>query len=147
MTTWTLHATGRRDTTDWPDLARLPLHAAWADNDGFHISDHLPATTPRTTHLWAWTRQQWLRIRIDHPHWWGAALTTDTTAPSQLFTTATEPVEHLTIEAILHWPPSAGEIAQRTVHPGDALTGYRMISLSPTRARTATFYGTQDTTR
>ncbi|MGW5440569.1 hypothetical protein [Nocardia asteroides] len=145
MTTpWTLHATGRRDSTDWKHLPTDVFHAAWADNDGFHITDRLPAAPPRTTHLWAWTRHHWLRIRIDHPHWWACALTHDT-APGTLFTAAREPVDHLTAEPVLHWAPGAGEIAQRRLHPADALTGHRMIALSPTRAATATFYGTEDT--
>ncbi|MEW1734430.1 hypothetical protein AB0346_00570 [Nocardia beijingensis] len=143
--TATLHATGPRTSTDWHHLTRTPMNAAWADTDGFHLTDHIPATPPHTTHLWAWIRHHWLRLRIDHPHWWGAALTLDTAPTGEIWLPDPEPVYHLTVTPILHWPPGAGEIQQRRLTPTDALTRNRMIALTPTRADTATFYGTTDT--
>jgi hypothetical protein len=40
---------------------------AWADIDGFHIlpAAELPHDSPHATHLWAWTANRCLRMRID----------------------------------------------------------------------------------
>lgn len=143
--TWTLHATGPRPLGDWPHLTTTAMHAAWADTLGFHITEALPDTPPHTTHLWAWTTGCWLRVRVDHPHWWAAALTHDTTPTGTAWRPDPERLPSTTIHPILHWPPGAGEIAQRTLTPTGILTTYRMIALTPLRANTATFYGTTDT--
>lgn len=142
--TWTMLGTGRRTADDWAALvAALPaMTAAWADLAGFHI-DVVPATAPPTSHLWAWSPGTWLRVRVDQPFWWAALLTTRPgIANHDLWVTTEEP---LTVDQreVIHWPPDAGEVAQRRVSPADALT-LRMVELVPLRATTATFLGSRD---
>lgn len=74
--TWNLHGSGRRNHSSWEHLHATTRNwtAAWADIDGFHLN-HLPDQPPVATHLWAWTTNTWLRVRIDDSHWWAALLT------------------------------------------------------------------------
>jgi hypothetical protein len=142
---WTLLGSGRRANTDWVALGEaLPdVTAAWADLDGFHISS-LPPTAPLSTHLWAWAPGLWLRVRLDQPHWWAALLRASApTTACTLWQQQTLP--DVAIEPILHWPPSAGQIAQRRISPEHALATFQMAQLTPLLPGTATFLGTADT--
>jgi hypothetical protein len=148
MSTYTLHGTGRRTPDDWPTLrAALPaLTAAWADLTGFHIAEDLPAVPPTGTHLWAWAPHHWLRVRLDHDHWWAALLSgPSTTERTHLLWSTRDTVTDVHTDPIEHWPPGAGEVAQRRLTPTDALTTYRMVQLVPLRPTTATFLGTTGT--
>ena len=40
------------------------VQAAWFDNDGWHEGP-LALDAPLTTHLWAWGRDRWIRMRVD----------------------------------------------------------------------------------
>lgn len=136
--------TGRHDVANWPVLmaALQTMTAAWADLTGFHVDD-VPAAAPQTSHLWAWSPGNWLRVRIDQPNWWAALLTTDPSAADPDLWVTTE--DGLTVDhhEVIHWAPDMGKIAQRRVTPVDALS-LRMIELVPLRASTATFLGTHD---
>lgn len=72
---WYLHGSCRRTRDEWSELLAVAdsWTASWADHLGFH-EEPLPAESPRTTHLWAWAPHHWLRVRIDHDHWWAALL-------------------------------------------------------------------------
>jgi hypothetical protein len=50
----------------WADLLTLAegLPCAWADHDGWHTGA-CPDTAPAYTHLWGWSPDRLLRVRID----------------------------------------------------------------------------------
>lgn len=64
--TGTLHGYGR---LPWADLKRLldGWSASWGDTDGMHLDEGIPDQPPAYTHLWAWTRGTYARVRIDLP--------------------------------------------------------------------------------
>jgi hypothetical protein len=144
--TWTLRGTGRRHANQWPSLATaMPTaEAAWADLTGFHIHDALPTQPPTATHLWAWTRGSWLRVRIDNAHWWAAHLTTEPNDGDPALWLHVEKPDAVDHNEVLHWAPTAGEVAQRRLSPAEALSR-PMIELTPLRASTGTFLGSTDT--
>ena len=142
--TWTMLGTGRRTANDWAALVTaLPtMIAAWADPTGFHI-DVVPASAPPSSHLWAWSPGTWLRVRVDQPHWWAALLTTEPHNADHDLWVTTEKSLTVNHHEVIHWPPEAGEVAQRRLSPSEALT-LRMVELVPLRATTATFLGSLD---
>jgi hypothetical protein len=147
--TWTLHRTGRRAAGAWKYLVTsLPeVTAAWADLTGFHVTDGLPDTPPLATHLWAWRTGTWLRLRLDHPHWWGALLTNTDVQPASPWIITRESVPTVEQHPLLHWNPGADQISQRQISPREALTSLKMVELVPLRQTTASFVGTADTLR
>jgi hypothetical protein len=148
MSIHTLYGTGRRAIGDWPTLrAALPaVTAAWADLTGFHITENLPAAAPIATHLWAWAPHHWLRVRLDHRHWWAALLCeVSATERSHPLWSVRDTMTDVRVDPIEHWPPGAGEVAQRRLAPADALSTHRMVQLVPLRPTTAVFLGTTDT--
>lgn len=40
-------------------------HWYYADLTGAHVTTHLPETRPLATHVWGWSRQARIRIRLD----------------------------------------------------------------------------------
>jgi len=72
MTKMYLHTLGR---TPYQSLAPAlnGTTAAWADIDGWHIADP-PTNAPTATHLWAWSGDTAIRLRIDGQDAVGAAL-------------------------------------------------------------------------
>ena len=144
MTSWTLHGSGRHKRTDWTTLHELTngWQAAWADTSGFHHSS-LPARLPATTHLWAWTTQRWLRVRVDADHWWASLLTTqpDTTPLWSASTT----IDHVVVAPLRNWGHTQDGQPDRRIkqYRGDpgALHDHAWIGLVPTLARTGQFVG------
>ncbi|WP_197321059.1 hypothetical protein [Saccharomonospora sp. NB11] len=109
--TWTLYGSGRHEHADW---ALLHEHtrdwpAAWTDTGGFHL-EPMPATPPATTHLWAFTRHRWLRVRLDVPYWWAAVLTLDVEFP--LPWTRNDKKIEPTVAWIRHWEPNDDRVKQ-----------------------------------
>lgn len=148
--TWTLHGSGRREHSEW---ALLHHHtrdwtAAWADTGGFHV-EPMPATAPATTHLWAFTTHQWLRVRIDVPYWWAAVLTLDVefalsrpqeeTSPSWTRKEISPP----TVVWVRHWEPNDDRIKQY-VGPADVLGRHDHVQLLPPLPLCAPFLGHQN---
>ncbi|MER7077266.1 hypothetical protein SAMN02982929_00959 [Saccharopolyspora kobensis] len=136
---WTLHGSRQRHNNVWSQLYQHieGWTAAWADNNGFHL-ETMPTAPPNTTHLWAWTAGQWLRARLDTPHWWVAVLTTEP------FTTvddwATQTIDQVDIIPVLHWPSKSGRTGQYR-GPENILGTTDTIQLLPHRATTTPFIG------
>ena len=51
---------------DWSDAHRLAgqMDALWMDFDGVQMHT-FPSDPPQATHIWAWTTDRWLRVRVD----------------------------------------------------------------------------------
>ncbi|WP_017975261.1 hypothetical protein [Actinopolyspora halophila] len=153
-TTWTLYGSQRRSSRDsWEQLHRLTQNwtAAWADNNGFHLTD-MPAETPVTTQLWAWTTGAWLRVRLDPPHWWAALLScADNGIESCLdndpdIAWCREHVEQPRITSVLHWNSTDKRI-QQLRSTNAALLDHDTVQLVPLRSThptTATFIGSRE---
>ena len=98
----------------------------------------MPATAPATTHLWAFTTHQWLRVRIDVPYWWAAVLTLDVefalsrpqeeTSPSWTRKEISPP----TVVWVRHWEPNDDRIKQY-VGPADVLGRHDHVHARPPR--------------
>jgi len=58
------------------------LNCAWADLDGWHQNEPAPTDVPTATHLWAWSDQQWARVRIDGDETIVATLSNDKENPA-----------------------------------------------------------------
>jgi hypothetical protein len=86
--TWYLAGLGRRG---WNDVRQLcaGMTCAWADYDGYHLvkDDGCPADAPPYSHLWAWSPDQLVRVRVDGDHAVVGVLTTNPIEPagSELF--------------------------------------------------------------
>lgn len=137
---WILHGSGRQDRTAWP---RLHQHtqgwtAAWTDTSGFHL-EPMPTTVPTTTHLWAFTTHQWLRVRVDVPYWWAAALTLDTA-----FALNWKPmsIPAPVVVRVHHWNPNDERINQY-IGPADVLGHHNHVQLLPHLPLCAPFLGHQ----
>lgn len=147
-TTWNLHGCGRRDHDAWDHLHEITRDwtAAWAGIDGFHIS-RLPDRPPVTTHLWAWTTNTWLRVRVDGSHWWAALLTYGSSGESS-FWSASEDVGEPTITSLRHWQSDDGQAKQfRPAEDNleDIIDAHhRFIQLVPLRRTTGVFIGSTE---
>jgi hypothetical protein len=55
------------------------MTCAWADYDGYHLvkGGGCPAAAPPYSHLWAWSPEQLVRVRIDGDHGVVGVLTTN----------------------------------------------------------------------
>ncbi|EQD81987.1 hypothetical protein A8924_5491 [Saccharopolyspora erythraea NRRL 2338] len=144
---WYLHGSGRKTRNTWHELLELAggWTASWADHLGFH-QDKLPAEPPKTTHLWAWTRHRWLRVRVDHDHWWAALLVEGNKIEGPPWI-APEPVDPPNITPFTNWG-SHRTVKQYRPAAGaeDVLNRYDMLQLVPLRQTTALFIG-DNTTR
>jgi hypothetical protein len=60
------------------------MTCAWADYDGYHLAknDGCPPAAPAYSHLWAWSPQQLVRVRVDSDHGIIGVLTTNAEAPA-----------------------------------------------------------------
>ncbi|MGW1677941.1 hypothetical protein [Saccharopolyspora sp. NPDC002376] len=142
--TWHLYGTGRRTADNWPRLHSVAAawDAGWADMNGFHL-EPMPGRPPVATHLWAWTAQRWLRVRIDGTNWW-AALLTSGEAPVEDLWTKHEGVPKPPSTKLRHWNPDEGQVHQ---FKGDKeiLNRQDFIQLTPLRPTTAAFIGHNST--
>lgn len=144
--TLNLYGTTRRSAKAWRYLLEsLPagMTAAWADLTGFHVTAGLPKELPRTTHLWAWTAGTWLRLRVDHPHWWAAMLSADSTGHGNTWTAGPEEVT-VHVHPLLPWVIPDKRIAQHRITSPDTLA-LPMIEFVPLRRTTASFVGAEET--
>lgn len=139
--TWALRGSGRRTRDSWDHLHAITREwtAAWAGIDGFHL-DRLPDQPPLTTHLWAWTTNAWLRVRIDGPHWWAALLTCGSSEEDELWT-APEPIEEPAITSLRHWPSAERQAMQYHGDEGVLDVHDRFKQLVPLRRTTGVFIG------
>lgn len=143
MTTpaWTLHGSGRRSHDTWHELHQIThgWTAAWADTTGFHL-EPMPTEPPLATHLWAWTTEKWLRVRLDTPHWWAGILTP---TPDEIDSSWNrETIEKPDISDVLHWNNDDGRIQHfRDTH---GILDQDFIQLVPLRHTTAPFLGHRD---
>jgi hypothetical protein len=139
---WYLHGSGRQTRTSWRELLELDGEwtASWADHLGFH-QEALPAELPKTTHLWAWARNRWLRVRVDHDHWWAALLVEGDKVEGPLWTKS-GPVDAPDITPFTNW---GGHRNVKQYRPAagaeDVLRRDDMIQLVPLRQTTAPFIG------
>lgn len=146
--TWTLRGTGRRPSDEWVALHRQTNDwtAAWADVSGFQLQA-MPPQRPTTTHLWAWSRHQWLRVRIDHQHWWAALLTEGDIDVDPEMWRSEEPVPNTTVHRIRNWH---NEREAKQFKGSTLLTGeeghVEFVQLVPLRPMTAVFIGDPTTT-
>lgn len=142
MTSWTLQGTAQLSPERWPELVTdlAGWHAAWADLDGFHLTDALPDELPLTSHLWAWTGNGWLRVRADGDSWWASALFRGALTPSALWRAEPEVVDVVTADRIRSWALSDGRVAQMRLTPGTTVPE-EMIQLVPVRAQAAVYIG------
>lgn len=141
--TWYLHGSGRKTRQQWAELQEhaRACTASWADHLGFH-QEGLPAELPATTHLWAWADRWWLRVRIDHDHWWAALLTEGDSV--QLWENPA-PIDPPTITDFRNWGENEREVRQYQGAPG--VRGRDdMLQLVPLRQTTAIFIGDTATT-
>ena len=99
-TAW-LTAHGRHP---WATISSLlsGCTCAWADLDGFHAGPP-PAGPPLATHLWAWSPDRLLRIRLDGSD--GIAAELHLTNPGN-----GEPVQ-VTERETATWPPGEGRVS------------------------------------
>lgn len=53
----------------WPEFRALvpDWQAIWVDFDGPHVGA-VPAEAPQASHLWAWSGDTWVRVRIEDGH-------------------------------------------------------------------------------
>lgn len=143
--TWTLHGSRRREHHAWEQLHGITRTwtAAWTDVAGFHV-DHLPDEPPTTTHLWAWTTDTWLRIRIDGAHWWGALLTRGGDDVGGLWSSQSiKSVPRPTITELRQWNSEDGQAKQYRGDEG-VLDQHDMIQLVPLLRNTGVFIGSND---
>lgn len=143
--TWFLHGSGRRSADDWRQLRSLAVDwdASWADVAGFHL-EPMPATPPITTHLWAWTANRWLRVRIDGSDWWAALLTSGEPVIGDLWTDPEE-VPEPPITKLRHWHSEHdGQVGQFRGNE-EILNRDDFIKLTPLRQTTAAFIGHNST--
>lgn len=139
---WHLYGSGCRTREQWSDLLASDdsWTASWADHLGFH-EESLPAEAPRTTHIWAWARHAWLRVRIDDDHWWAALLVEGEQRDDPRWTSSEE-IETPDITGFTNWG-NTRNVKQYRWAPGarNALHRSDMIQLIPSRVTTATFIG------
>jgi hypothetical protein len=138
--TWYLHGSGRRTADDWRLLRSLngDWDASWADVKGFHL-EPMPSTPPITTHLWAWSGQRWLRVRVDGTNWWAALLTSGEPVAGDLWTDREE-VPEPPITNLRHWHLDDGQVHQFRGND-ELLNREDFIQLIPLRPTTAAFIG------
>lgn len=139
---WSLHGSRRQHRDAWPELYHRTSDwtAAWADNHGFHL-EPMPTAAPVTSHLWAWSTDHWLRIRIDGALWWAALLSPSREAFAPAW--KREDIDEPTINRILHWAKEDGRIQQYN-GPKEIFEDLKYIQLLPHRPTTAPFIGTTD---
>lgn len=140
---WTLHGSGRREHRAWEHLHAITRSwtAAWADVAGFHL-DQLPDEPPVTTHLWAWTTNTWLRVRLDGNHWWAALLARDSSEEEEIWRTSAA-IPQPTITGLRHWQSDAGQTKQYRGADG-IIDTHDTIQLVPLRRTTGVFIGSTD---
>ncbi|MGW9307765.1 hypothetical protein ACWGPQ_07115 [Saccharomonospora azurea] len=138
---WILRGSGRQNHAAWTQLHQHTRGwtAAWADTSGFHL-EPMPTTAPATTHLWAFTTHQWLRVRIDVPYWWAAALTLDTEFNLPW---TRMPTSAPTVVRVRHWNSDDNRIKQYT-GPAGVLGHHEHVQLLPHLPLCAPFLGHQD---
>jgi hypothetical protein len=95
---------------------------AWADLDGFHAGPP-PAGPPLATHLWAWSPDRLLRIRLDGSD--GIAAELHLTDPG-----IGEPVQ-VTERDTATWPPGEGRVSADDKWRGRAVRIYQVAGLMP----------------
>jgi|SRR5271157_974773 len=119
-TAW-LSAHGRHP---WATISSLlsGCTCAWADLDGFH-SGPPPAGPPLATHLWAWSPDRLLRIRLDGSD--GIAAELHLTNPGN-----GEPVQ-VTERETATWPPGEGRVSAEDKWRGRAVRIYQVAGLMP----------------
>jgi hypothetical protein len=119
-TAW-LIAHGRRPWTEIYSLL-TGCTCAWADLDGFHAGPP-PDEAPLATHLWAWSPDRLLRIRVDGSD--GITAELHLTDPGQ-----GEPVQ-VTERDTNAWPPREGRVSVEDKWRGRAICIYEVAGLMP----------------
>jgi hypothetical protein len=80
--TWYLAGLGHRT---WNDVRQIcaGMTCAWADYDGYHLvkGGGCPAAAPPYSHLWAWSPELLVRVRVDGDHGVVGILTTSAVEP------------------------------------------------------------------
>jgi hypothetical protein len=119
-TAW-LTAHGRRP---WDEISTVlsGCTCAWADLDGFHCGPP-PAGPPLATHLWAWSADRLLRIRLDGND--GITAELHLTDPGN-----SEPVQVAERETAT-WPPREGRVSAEHEWRGRAVRIYQVAALMP----------------
>jgi hypothetical protein len=119
-TAW-LAARGRQD---WPLIVGLlgGCTCAWADLDGFHLGAP-PAEPPLATHLWAWSPDRLLRIRMDGSDGIVAELHLSDAGQG-------EPVEVTERDAVT-WMPDDGRVSADDQWRGRPVRIYEVTGLMP----------------
>jgi hypothetical protein len=108
----------------WPEIFALltGVTCAWADLDGFH-AEPAPAEPPLATHLWAWSPDRMLRVRIDDSD--GIAAELHLNDPGH-----GEPVT-VTERDTTTWPPREGRVSVDNEWRGRAMYVYEVAGLMP----------------
>ncbi|MGP4020996.1 hypothetical protein [Saccharopolyspora sp. 5N708] len=139
--TWFLHGTGQRTASEWSMLQSFAAgwEASWADVAGFHL-EPMPAQRPVTTHLWAWSQNRWLRVRIDGAYWWAALLSSGDSVVGEPWTEQ-EKVPEPTTADIRHWHLGSDRQARQFRGNTEILDRDDFFQLVPLRQTTAAFIG------
>jgi hypothetical protein len=95
---------------------------AWADLDGFHC-EPAPAEPPLATHLWAWSPDRLLRIRLDG--------TDGITAELHLTETDNGELVQVTEREAQTWPPREGRVSVDDQWRGRTVRIYQVTGLMP----------------
>ncbi|MCA1278256.1 hypothetical protein [Saccharopolyspora sp. 7B] len=144
--TWFLHGSGPRAREDWHQLHAQAgtWTTSWSDHHGFH-QERFPTEPPATTHLWAWAKRRWIRVRIDHGRWWAAQLTEHDDVDSPLWPNSSPLHTRPDITEFRNWGEHDREVRQYRGTPG--VRGRTdMLQLVPQRRTTAVFIGDTATT-
>jgi hypothetical protein len=96
---------------------------AWADLDGFHC-EPAPAGPPLATHLWAWSPDRLLRIRLDGTDGIAAELHL-TTRPGN------GEIVQVTEREAQTWPPREGRVSVDDQWRGRTVRVFQVIGLMP----------------